>query len=459
MRDAVVFLIVVAGLPIAFRKPFIGLLLFSWLAYMRPQDLCWGFARDMRLSFYVGLALIAGFVATELGRRPFMRRDIRTASMIVILLLTYLSTALAEYHDPWIVSGLIEFTKIVAIACITSSQVDSKQRLRVMVMTIAMCLGFFGFKGGLYGLLGGGSINRGPGGMMEDNNDFALALVMSLPMLYYLGVTEKQPLLKRFFYLTLGLTCLTVMLTHSRGGFLSMCVVFAVFTLRAGKILQGAMVGGSLAAIFLLAAPRSVVERLSTINEAAAGADASANARLFAWQIGLHMIEENFWIGIGHKNFRLLYQHYARRLFPGEDLFNHVAHNSYIQMFAETGVFAFGAFMTMLVSTFFAAGQLRRIARMRPDLAWVRSYGSMAEATIAGFMLGGFFLNRAHFDLLYHWLGIVTAMVFVARMELAREPATATAGAARASGELLRVGLRPATLGPSQVPRWERRGV
>ncbi len=51
MRDLIVFGTVILLLPTAFRKPFIGLLLFSWLAYMRPQDLCWGYARAMRFSF------------------------------------------------------------------------------------------------------------------------------------------------------------------------------------------------------------------------------------------------------------------------------------------------------------------------------------------------------------------------------------------------------------------------
>jgi hypothetical protein len=59
MRDLIVFLIVLLTLPVSFRRPFVGMLVFSWLAYMRPQDLCWSFARDMRLSFYVALATSA----------------------------------------------------------------------------------------------------------------------------------------------------------------------------------------------------------------------------------------------------------------------------------------------------------------------------------------------------------------------------------------------------------------
>src|SRR5690606_12205996 len=71
MRDLVVFGAVCLTLPWVFRQPFIGLIVFSWLAYMRPQDLCWGFARSMRLSFFVGLTMIVGYFANDAGRRPF----------------------------------------------------------------------------------------------------------------------------------------------------------------------------------------------------------------------------------------------------------------------------------------------------------------------------------------------------------------------------------------------------
>ena len=73
MRDLLVFGTVVLALPIAFRRPYLGLLLFSWLAYMRPQDLCWTFARDMRFSFFAGATMLAGWFVYESGRRPFAR--------------------------------------------------------------------------------------------------------------------------------------------------------------------------------------------------------------------------------------------------------------------------------------------------------------------------------------------------------------------------------------------------
>ena len=85
MRDLLVFGFVVLLLPTCFRRPFIGLLLFSWLAYMRPQNLCWGFARSMRFSFYVAITMLIGWYVYESHTRRFFVREVRS----------YLLTALA----------------------------------------------------------------------------------------------------------------------------------------------------------------------------------------------------------------------------------------------------------------------------------------------------------------------------------------------------------------------------
>ena len=57
MRDIILSLIIVGLLPACFRRPFVGLIVFSWLAYMRVQDLTWGFARTFRWSYTIALVL------------------------------------------------------------------------------------------------------------------------------------------------------------------------------------------------------------------------------------------------------------------------------------------------------------------------------------------------------------------------------------------------------------------
>lgn len=425
MRDLIVFAVVMLALPSCFRRPFLGLLLFSWLAYMRPQDLCWGFARTMRLSFFVGLAMIVGWWANENGRRPFATWDTRSHLMLALGLLVTVSYAFAPVHDEYTNSYFFEYVKILAIALFTSGQVDSRQRLRAMLWTIALSLGFFGIKGGLFGVLSGGAqILRGPGGMLEDNNDFALALVMNVPLLWYLGISERaRPLVLRGTQIAVALTVITIVLTQSRGGFLALCMTGLWIAWRSGKLIRAAMSLVVLGVLFLVLAPPEVLERLGTIGDRK---ESSAAARFTAWAVAFRMIEANPLLGVGMRNFKSSYVDYAdaASIKAGS---SYVAHNSYLQIWAESGTLAFVVYLMLLGSVFVMCRRVYRIGRTRPDFAWMADYARMMEATTIGFLVGAFFLNRGHFDLVYHWLALVTALGAVAFAAYRRAPAGAEA--------------------------------
>jgi probable O-glycosylation ligase (exosortase A-associated) len=451
VRDLIVFTIVMLALPLAFRRPYVGLLLFSWLAYMRPNDLCWSFAREMRFSFYVGFTMVAGWFAHEAAWRPFFRRDFRTLAMLLLAVLTTTSLVLAENRSTYVLQYYIEFVKIVAIALFTTGQVDTRERLRWLLWTIALCLGFYGVKGGLFGLLTGGSpILRGPGGMLEDNNDFALALVMNLPLLFYLGLSERRPLVQKATRVALVLTLVTIVLTHSRGGFLALVATVLFVAWRSRRILAALAWLLLLTALFFLLAPQSVIDRLATLKQGTQ--ESSAGARLKAWGIALRMIEANPVLGVGIRNFQ---QHYHRHENPEErqpeGSFAYVAHNSYLQVWAEGGTIAFTIYLMLLASVFLSCRRMRLLARARPDLDWVLHYARMFEATTVGFMVGAVFLNRGHFDLIYHWFGILTCLVGVATVLWRQAPATADT--TRRAPFVVRV-QAPATVG--LLPRWGR---
>jgi probable O-glycosylation ligase (exosortase A-associated) len=424
MRDLFVFGVVVLCLPHALRKPFIGLLLFSWLAYMRPQDLCWGFARSMRLSFFVGAAMVIGYFAHEAGKKRFTRWDVRTGGMVVLLLFMTIGLAQAVDQSKYVMRYYFEFIKIVLIALFTVGQVTDRQRLRALLWTICGCLAFYGFKGGLFGLLTGGTrILRGPGGMLEDNNDFALALVMNVPMLFYLGRTEGKVWLRRLCDVAVVLTAITIFLTHSRGAALALVATLLVLAWRSGHLFKATVALGFGAVAFFMLAPEHVLDRLASLKEGTQ--EGSAATRIRAWTVAMRMIEAYPFVGVGLRNFQDHWHEFTTGLVQGRS-FAYVAHNSYLQIWAEGGTTSFVTYMTLLGSMFFAARKLRRWARVRPDLAWASAYGRMLEATTAGFMVGSFFLNRGHFDLVYHFLALMSCVVFVARDEAMRKPGVET---------------------------------
>lgn len=455
LRDLLVFAVVMLALPLSFRRPYVGLLVFSWFAYMRPQDLCWSFARDMRLSFYVGMAMIAGWWANERGRRVFARWDSRSWMMVTLGSLVVVSYWQAKTQDDYVSRYLFEFLKIIVIALFTSGQVDSFKRLRVMVITIALCLAFFGVKGGLFGILtGGATILRGPGGMLEDNNDFALALVMNVPLLWYLGSREgtRRWILKAS-RVAIVLTVLTVLLTHSRGAFLALTATAVWIAWRSGQLIKAS---GGLALCglaFLAFAPRSVIERISTIGDTG---ESSANARLTSWKVALRMIEANPVFGVGVRNFQSRYKDYAQ-VAKVDASTTYVAHNSYLQIWAESGSIAFAIYLLLLLSVFTTCSRVFKMGRMRPDMAWAMDYARMMEATTVGFMVGAVFLNRGHFDLLYHWLALVTSLAFVAGNAWARRPVRAESATSNEVTVTRRGGFLASTWTASRaIPRWGR---
>lgn len=421
MRDLLVMMLVMLALPVTVRRPFVGLLVFSWLAYMRPQDLCWGFARNLRLSLFVAVLMILGWLVNEQGLRKFARWDFRSFAMTALAALVAISYGFAQRQDAYTNSYFIEYLKIIAIALFTTAQVDSKQRLRVILWTIALSLGFFGVKNGVFGILrGGAQITRGPGGMLEDNNDFALAMVMNVPLLWYLGIAEGKRWIRRATLVAMFLTIVVILLTHSRGAFLALCMSALWIAWRSGKLFKAVMVLGVLAALFPLVAPESVLERLSTIGDTK---ESSANARLTAWATAMRMISDNPVLGVGMRNFQSRFLDYSDE--PAKVGHTYVAHNSYLQIWAESGTPAFVCYLLLLGSVFFACRHVSRLAANRPDLAWAGTYARMMETTNVGFMVGAFFLNRGHFDLVYHWLSLVTALSLVAQAAFRAVPEVA----------------------------------
>ncbi len=441
MRDLLVTLLVFGSLPAAFRNPFLGLLVFSWLAYMRPQDLCWGFARTMRFSYIVGIVMVVGFLANE-RTRPFFRKDFRTYTMLVLVVLVGLSMIFGFRQDAFVWQRYLEFDKIILIALITTGLTDSRRRLEILTWTIALSLGFFGFKDGIMGILRGGApILQGPGGMMEDNNDFALALTMAIPLLFYLGTHQDRKWLRLGFYSAVFFTVVTILLTHSRGGFLAMTAVLLTIAWRSRHRWKALGLGVLAVPLFFLLTPRHVLERIASIEHYEQ--DSSAVGRLQAWQAALRMVLIHPVLGVGMRSFQEAWedspQVWGDAGPPPQG--GRVAHNSYLQIWSESGTPAFLCFLALIASSFLALRRIRSRALQGRAPPWAGDYARMFEASFVGFVVGATFLNRAHFDLFYQMVGMVTVLEYLAlkkavSKEEAGEEASRPAGEAPVRGGL-----------------------
>jgi len=421
LRDVTLSLIVFGLLPACFRRPFVGLMVFSWLAYMRAQDLTWGFARDMRWSYIVAIVTFAGFLLGK--RRRFFLPDLRCYIMLAMLVLVGVGIFQSKNPDELQLRRYIEFSKIVGIALFTTVAVQSREHLRILIWTITLSLGFYGVKSGLWGVLTLAStpILRGPGGMLADNNDFSLALGMAVPMLLHVGFSERHAIVRRTFFLAVPLTAFTVLLTQSRGGFLALAMGLGVVMWRSRNRVAAFAVAGLIALSAVVVAPAKYTDRIASIADYKE--DGAAQARLRAWGVATRMATDNPLFGVGLFKFRQHYLDYERdptaAQLDGKGLF--VAHNSYLQIWAEVGTPAFALYLTLILMSFITIWRVRALARRRYFSSWMLNYCTMFEASLVCFMVGSTFLNRAHFDLFYHYISIVLVFGHIARQELASE--------------------------------------
>mgnify|MGYP000447856762 CR=1 FL=1 len=410
MRDLIFSLLVLGMVPVCFRRPFMGLLVFSWLAYMRPQDLTWGFARFQRWSYLIAFVTFLGFIRSR--PQQWFMRDWRSYVMMAMAAIVGISVAASVEPDKEQLTKYLEFAKIIVITLFTTVVVQRREQLRMLIWVIALSLGFYGIKSGVWGLMTGlqGRIIRGPGGMMKDNNALALALAMILPLLIVLGRTERRPMVRRAFQVAAPLTCITIVLTHSRGGFLSMAGALGVLIWYSRNRIAVFSAAAVLGLVAVVLAPESYTERITTIAEYKT--EGSAAGRIYAWGIGWRMATANPMLGVGLDKFRQHYIEYdpnptAAKL-SGHGIIE--AHSSYVEMMAESGFLAFGMYLTLLFGSFATLWRVRYRARHHFQTSWILSYATMLEAGLVAFVIGGTFLNRAHFDLIYHYVAII--MVF-----------------------------------------------
>lgn len=414
MRDVVVFMLFVGLLPLSFVRPWVGVCAFSWLAYNRSQDLTWGFARTLPISQFLGISMILGWLVWEL--KPWPMRNPRCKAMLALVV--WIGISIFSNTVRWEVQGAryIELFKIVLVVLITGALMTTRARLRHLCLIIALGLGFYGSKNGLLFLAGSKSI-AGPGGMLKDNNDFALAMVMSIPFHWYLWKEAREvpkwgKWISRFMVFALPTTLLTVVSTGSRGAFLSLSVgvfVAAMKTKYKVPSLAGMALIGILGFTF---APQEYKDRIMTIFDSAEEQDESVQGRFVSWKVAGNMIMAYPIKGIGANNMVAEYNNHTQGIpneHGGTEHFARVTHNSYLQIWAESGTPAFLLWMFMVVGTIFATWRLgKRFKREGDD--WAVNYCNAIQVSMTSFMCGATFLNRAHFDLIYH-MAVISAVL------------------------------------------------
>ncbi len=413
LRDLVLVVAFFGALPIVPFRPFLGLLMFSCLAYFRPQEMSWAL-RSMQLSQYTALAMFLGLGVGFLLPKIVPRERVvtwrpPTIGLIAIWVWVFLCCQTAV--DPAATSRRLDsITVVIIIAVLTTGLVRTRERFRWMAILIGASLGALGLKYALYGALRGGAVfTKGPGGFMVDNNSFALCLNMALPLLAGLAFTEKSRAMRMLALLLAAGSVLTIIFTFSRGGLLTLIAVAGLLVWSSGKRMVAAVAVAFGIGAFLLVAGGSFkqryLERAGTI--ATYDEDASARGRLEEWERAFVVASDYPLMGVGPGNWYVIYEHYTGLKKA------RVTHNSFLQFMVDTGYPGLVLLVGLLSCSLYRLQRLRR----RVEEEWARTYARMLQISIIAFVIGGSLLDMAYLDLIYHLIALGVGLEVAAHAE------------------------------------------
>ncbi len=415
IRDILVVSIVFGVLPMVLRRPHVGILLWSWISYMNPHRLSWGFAYGMPIA---AIAAAAALLSILLSKEP-KRFPVNALTVLWLLFVLWvcITTPFALYPDNALVQ-LIKVLKIQLFALLTLMLFADRDRLQQLVLVIALSIGFFGFKGGLFTLLGGGGerVWGPPGTFIEDNNHLGTALLMVMPLIWYLrGQSAKRWVRLGLLGLML-MTALAVVGTYSRGAMVGGAAMVTFLWWKSRQRLKLGLGLVVLIPVLLAFMPEAWHERMDTIQTYEE--DSSVQGRFKAWRVAFELANHRI-TGGG-------FDPWTRQVFGvyiGDASSSHAAHSIYFGVLGEHGWIGLALFLAIGILSLRYCQQTLRLCRGRGELEWLYSLMAMVQVSLIAYATGGAFLSLAYFDLPWHLFGLTVLGREIARRELAADAA------------------------------------
>ena len=399
MRDLLVTGIVFGVLPFIFKRPWIGILLWCWLAYMNPHRQTWGFAYDFPFAFICAVVTIVAFVLSREKKEMVWTRE--TVLLLLFVGWMAITTVFALYPD----LARLQWNKVWKIQLmvfLTAMIIKERQHLHWMIWIIALSLGYYGVKGGIFTIVHGGIYRvQGPAGtFFGGNNEMALVLAMLIPLIRYLHLQATRQWVRLGLASAMVLSGVAAVGSQSRGGMLAMVAMGVFLWLKSRHKLITAVYMAAAVAIVVSVMPQAWYDRMSTIKSYQE--DESALGRINAWHTAFNVAKDRI-TGGGFDMFQPpTFSQYA----PEPGRVNDV-HSIYFEVMGEQGFVGFVIFILLAVFTWIRARQIIRTCKRDPERKWAADLAAMTQVSLVGYGAGGAFLGLAYFDLTYHLMIVV----------------------------------------------------
>lgn len=354
-----------------FSQPFAGLLIFLALLYIRPEESITALA-GMHFTLIVAIVTLLGMLTrNSMDHVRLLRFPV--LSMAAGLLAT---AAVSTLPSGDTMTAVEDIGRLVILVILIGNLVRTPRRYAVCVSALiglSVYLAAFSIA-----LFFSGSAVRQDGvlrseatGIFSDPNDLAATIVPAIALLGARLSGSKSTL--RPVYLLLGAILLTsVLFADSRGGMLALVATFAGFVLT-GKASKTAKM--TLLACSLLVFAGS--GRMTNFDSQ----EASANSRFWFWDNGITQLMGHPLVGVGYGQFASVNG-------------GMVAHNSFVQCFAEVGLIGYFFWIGAIYLSF-------RSAQVSSGAVAPGRALTGARIALAAYLVASFWLSHTYSPILF----------------------------------------------------------
>jgi len=381
--------------------PFIGLLAIVFLAPFIPTM--------MTAALIVGVFLL--FILKLLTDKNYSVKLDLTGLFLCIFILITLFKGFTSLTPATSVNIALLTSLFMAVYFLVISVTDTRKKFEILIFTFSTSALFTGFYGFMQVLSGQRDMTWVDKKLFEElgmrvfstfanPNVYGEYLLLAIPVALAGFVIVKRPLMKLYYLGVSAALTANLALTYSRGCYLAIAFAVLIFVL----IMEKRLVAFFSMGIFIVPAvlPAAMLNRLLSIGNME---DSSSKYRLSIYQATVRILKQ-FWpsgLGQGAEAFNRVFP-----LFTFNGVTASHSHNLFLQVFVETGVFGFIAFLAVILCFF---------KSLFPFFYNTRNlkYKCAAAALIA--MMAGFILQSLFDYSLYNYK---VYMLFFVTLALAR---------------------------------------
>lgn len=343
-------------------RAFMWMLLFSVVLFTRPQDII----RPLDFLHLAEVTAIAGLVSLISGRMARGQAFTRVTPELVGVVAFGAVILLTAPFSIWMggAVGLFKdlYSKVILVYLLAVNTITTPKRLERFTWMLILSVGYVsmltmsdylrGTNVWAHGTRAVGAVN----GFMANPNDLATNMVAFLPFAAFMAM-RRTTTIKRLAAAGCAVLMLaTAIASGSRGGFIGMIVMVAVFGLMAVRRHPGMLVAAAFAAMCALPlVPSSYWHRIASITDESKDDYGSAEARRTLARESIEAFAENPLTGVGAGNFKAWN--------PSREGAWHESHNVILQVAAELGIVGLSVFFFLVGRAFQGVFATRRLLR------------------------------------------------------------------------------------------------